>query len=85
MNVFFKPTFIKDFKKNDPDFMAGWNLISFDLEYIFNRLPQIGIQQTSFSQFGEFYVNGSKYTCHIPGCIAIDQDFLYRTFTFTKM
>jgi uracil-DNA glycosylase family 4 len=78
-------TFIKDYKKKEPDFMSGWNCISFDLEYIYNRLPQVGIPQESFTKFGEFYVDGSKYVCHIPGSVAIDQDFLYRTFTFTKM
>lgn len=78
-------TFIKDFKKSQPDFIAGWNLISFDLEYIYNRLPQIGLNQSSFTKFNEFYVDGSKYVCHTPGTVAIDQDFLYRTFTFTKM
>ncbi len=78
-------TFIKDLKEVEPDFISGWNAIAFDLEYIYNRLPQIGIKQTSFSSFGEFYVDGSKYVCHIPGIVAIDQDFLYKTFTFTKM
>lgn len=77
--------FIKDFKDKDSDYICGWNAINFDLSYIYNRLPQIGINQTSMSKFGEFYVEGSKYVCHIPGTIAIDQDFLYRTFTFTKM
>ena len=78
-------TFIKDFKKCEPDFIAGWNAIAFDLEYIFNRLPRIGLKQESFTRFREFYVEGAKYVCHIPGTVAIDQDFLYRTFTFTKM
>ena len=78
-------SFISDFKKTDPDFLVGWNCISFDLAYIFNRMPQIGMNQRSMSKFGEFYVDGSKYICHIPGCVAVDQDFLYKTFTFTKM
>jgi len=78
-------TFIKDVKVIDPDFIAGWNLINFDLDYIFNRLPKVGITQGSMSRFGEFYIDGSKYVCNLPGCVAIDQDFLYRTFTFTKM
>ena len=77
--------FISDFKDQDPDFLAGWNCISFDLQYIFTRLPQIGIRQTSFTKFNEFYVDGQRYICHIPGTVAIDQDFLYKTFTFTKM
>jgi len=78
-------TFIKDFKQMDPDFIAGWNLINFDMEYIYNRLPQLGIAQATLSKFNEMYVDGSRYICHIPGCVVIDQDFLYRTFTFTKM
>jgi uracil-DNA glycosylase family 4 len=77
--------FIKFFKECDPDFIAGWNAINFDLMYIYTRLPQIKIPQTSMSLFNEFYVDGPKYVCHIPGCTAVDQDFLYRTFTFTKM
>jgi DNA polymerase elongation subunit (family B) len=78
-------SFIKDFKDSDPDFLAGWNCISFDLAYIFNRMPQIGMNQGFMSNFGEFYVDGSKYICHLPGCVAVDQDFLYKTFTFTNM
>jgi uracil-DNA glycosylase family 4 len=77
--------FIKDFKESDPDFMSGWNFINFDMDYIYNRLPQIGIPQGSISIFDEFYVDGSKYICHLPGCVVLDQEFLYRTFTFTKM
>lgn len=77
-------SFIKDFKESDPDFIAGWNAINFDLWYIFNRLPKIGIDTGSFSRFGEFFVDGKKYQCHLPGCYAVDQEFLYRNFTFTK-
>jgi len=77
--------FINYFKDCDPDFIAGWNAINFDLAYIYTRLPQLGIAQSSMSQFKEFYVDGPKYVSHIPGCVSIDQDFLYRTFTFTKM
>lgn len=81
----FLQTFIKDFKNTAPDFISGWNAISFDLSYIYNRLPQLGMQQTSMTSFGEFYIDASKFVCHIPGTVAVDQDFLYRTFTFTKM
>jgi len=77
--------FIKDFKDTDPDFIAGWNAINFDLEYIYNRLPKLGIPQPSLTKFNEFYVEGSKYIAHMPGCVAIDQYFMYRTFTFTNM
>jgi len=78
-------TFIKDFKDSDPDFMSGWNFINFDMDYIYNRLDNIGIPQASFSNFNEIYVDGSRYVCHLPGCVVLDQEFLYRMFTFTKM
>lgn len=78
-------SFIKDYKEMDPDYMAGWNAVNFDMWYIFNRLKNIGIRQTSFNRFNEFYVDGAKYVCYLPGCNVMDQEFLYRTFTFTKM
>ena len=78
-------TFIRDFKKTDPDFMSGWNFINFDMDYIFNRLANIGIPGNTMSNFDEFYVDGPKYVCHLPGTVVLDQEFLYRTFTFTKM
>jgi len=77
--------FIKDFKATDPDFMSGWNFVNFDMDYIFNRLDNIGISQASFSNFNEFYVDGGRYFCHLPGTVVLDQEFLYRMFTFTKM
>lgn len=76
---------IRDFHTLDPDYIAGWNLVNFDLYYIFNRLNIIGIPQASFNKYGEFFVEGEKYFCHMPGCVPLDQEFLYRTFTFTKM
>ena len=76
--------FIKDFKATDPDFITGWNFINFDMDYIYNRLFKIGIPQGSFGIFGEFFVEGAKYFCHMPGTVVLDQEFLYRTFTFTK-
>jgi uracil-DNA glycosylase family 4 len=77
--------FIKDFHEADPDFIAGWNLINFDMDYLYHRFENIGIRPSTFSKFGEMYVDSERYICHIPGTVAIDQDFLYKTFTFTKM
>jgi uracil-DNA glycosylase family 4 len=77
--------FIKDFKDSQPDYIAGWNLISFDLTYIFNRMANIKIPNTTFTEFNEFFVDGDRFICNIPGCVPIDQYFLYRSFTFTKL
>ncbi len=77
-------TFIKDLKKNDPDFMSGWNFIGFDMEYVYNRLPRVKIQQSSMSKFNEFFVDSFRYTCKLPGIVVLDQLHLYKMFTFTK-
>lgn len=77
-------TFITDFKKDDPDFLAGWNSIAFDMEYIFNRLPKLKIAQGSLSKFDEFYVDSFRFSCHLAGCVPLDQLHLYKMFNFTK-
>lgn len=77
--------FIKDFKEKDPDFLSGWNFINFDIDYIYNRLERVGIPQISLSKFGEFYADGKNYICHLSGTVVLDQEFLYKMFTFTKM
>lgn len=75
---------VKDIRTTDPDFIAGWNLM-FDLEYIYNRLPKLGLSQKSISPFNEFFVEASRYICSIAGMVPLDQLYLYRSFTFTQM
>lgn len=77
--------FINDFKKYDPDFMSGWNFIGFDMFYLFNRLRKLRISGAIFSKFSEFYVDGERFLCKLPGCVVLDQMHLYKMFTFTKM
>lgn len=76
--------FIKKFKEHDPDFLSGWNSISFDLTYIFNRIKNIGIQQSSISKFNEFYVNPQYSICRLAGTIVLDQLVLYKNFNQSK-
>ncbi|MFW9871528.1 MAG: family B DNA polymerase [Candidatus Thorarchaeota archaeon] len=78
-------TFIKDFRLTEPDFISGWNLINFDMEYIFNRLPRVNLRAEKLSKFSEFYIDAKRYICHLPGVVVIDQDYVYKTFTFTKL
>jgi len=78
-------SFIRDFKTYDPDFMAGWNFIGFDMEYLFNRMKVLKIAGATMSKFGEFYVDGERFLCKLPGCVVLDQMHLYKSFTFTKM
>ena len=46
--------FIKDFRKSEPDFISGWNLINFDMEYMFNRFPKMNLKIERMSKFSEF-------------------------------
>jgi len=77
--------FIKDWKEYDPDFATGWNFISFDMEYIYNRMTKIKLQHNLMSKYGEFYVDSFRFSCKVAGCVVLDQDHLYKSFTFTKM
>lgn len=77
--------FVKDFPGYDCDYVCGWNLISFDMEYIFNRLKNLKMNPGSLSPFNSFYVDGSRYVCQLPGYVPLDQLYLYKMFTFTKM
>jgi uracil-DNA glycosylase family 4 len=77
--------FIRYFKENDPDFITGWNAISYDLLYIFNRMPRLGMDATILSKFKEFYVDGEKGICNLVGTVPLDQLELYKKFTFTKL
>jgi len=78
-------TFIRDFKKYDPDFVSGWNFIGFDMAYLFNRMKKLRIPGSTMSKFGEFYVDGERFLCKLPGTVVLDQMHLYKMFTFTKM
>jgi uracil-DNA glycosylase family 4 len=78
-------SFINDFKKYDPDFMSGWNFIGFDMFYLFNRMKRLKMAGSIMSKFGEFYVDGERFLCKLPGCVVLDQMHLYKMFTFTKM
>jgi len=78
-------SWIRDFKKYDPDFMSGWNFIGFDMEYMFNRMKRLKMATSIMSKFSEFYCDGERFLCKLPGCIVLDQMHLYKMFTFTKM
>lgn len=77
--------FIRYLKEKDPDFLTGWNAISYDLLYFFNRLPKHGMDTSIMSKFKEFYVDGEKGICNLVGVVPLDQLLLYKKFTFTKL
>lgn len=75
---------LSDLKKMSPDIIAGWNVIGFDLFYIFNRLPKLGIPSEELSKFKEVAVDGQRLYADIMGTVVLDQYRLYRSFTFTQ-
>jgi len=75
---------LKDLKDLDPDIISGWNVIGFDIFYIFNRLPKLGIPSESLSKFGEVAIDGIKMYADIAGITVLDQLRLYQMYTFTK-
>ncbi len=76
--------FYNDISKIDPDYIAGWNVINFDLQYIINRSKNLGVPPENLSPFGEIHLNPEYNYAEIIGRIAVDQDYLYKSFTFTK-
>ena len=75
---------LKDLKNHDPDIISGWHVVGFDISYIYNRLPKLGIPQESLSKFGEVSVDGRQLYADIMGMIVLDQLRLYKTYTFTQ-
>jgi len=75
--------YIKHLKKEDPDSTSGWNYNNFDMCYIFNRLPKIGISQSSYNKFGIFDVDLKYGKVDTPGMMNFCQLELYKEFTFS--
>jgi len=78
--------FIKDLRTLEPDFLVGWNVIGFDLYYIYNRCRKLRIKQESLSKFNEvsFSIDEKRQYCEIAGLVVLDLLRLYRSFTFTQ-
>jgi len=77
-------TFIKDFRRLDPDILTGWNCVGFDIPYIVNRCKKLGIMSTMLSKFNEINMDMARGYADIMGVVVLDQLTLYRRFTFTK-
>jgi len=75
--------YIKHLKKADPDSTSGWNYKNFDMCYIFNRLPKIGIPQNSYCKLGAFNVDMRYDKVDTPGIMNFCQLELYKLFTFS--
>ncbi len=74
--------FVKDIRDIEPDFIAGWNVIRFDMEYISNRSKKIGVPLSAMSKFSEVEIDGVQGFADIAGMNVVDQLELYKKFTF---
>lgn len=76
--------FIKDFHSLDPDFVVGWNVLDFDLQYIYNRCKKLGINPDSLSKFNEVSLDEKSWYPSIAGTILLDKLRLYKEFSQNK-
>jgi len=60
------------------------NCINFDLCYIFNRLPQLGLDQMTLSPFNDSFVDGEKDFASIVGYVVVDMCEIYKGFQLVK-
>ena len=69
-------------RKTEPDVLAGWNVIGFDIPYIYNRLLKKGMDVNKMSPMNYFFVNIHKYNDFVlSGIYVLDMLELYKTLT----
>lgn len=71
---------LMDIKSLDPDIIAGWYL-PYDVGYIFNRLPKIGMNSNDLSSFGYSYIDLDRKTLKIAGITCLDMLEIYKRYT----
>jgi len=73
--------FIKDVRDLEPDYIAGWNVVRFDMSYIYYRGKKLGIPLTLMSKFQEVEADLKQGYVDIAGMNVIDQLTLYKSFS----
>jgi len=77
-------SFLAAIRKNNPDFICGWNSNRFDMPYIISRMKKLNIQSKELSPFGNLYANGhGKVIC--TGLVCLDQLQLYKDLTYITL
>ena len=76
--------FVSDLHQFNPDIITGWNVINFDMCYIFNRMPKLGLDPNTLSQFGDVYIDGDTQFANVPGYVIIDMCKLYKHLQLKK-
>jgi DNA polymerase elongation subunit (family B) len=74
--------FIEVWRRSKIDIVTGWNVDTFDLQYIINRCKNLNVDCSDLSPVGKVEVkkNGK---CFIAGITILDYIDLYKKFSFT--
>jgi uracil-DNA glycosylase family 4 len=71
--------FAKAIKKYDPDLLVGWNIMGFDIIYIYNRMKKVGLNPDILSPYGTTSINPNKYgEVNVYGLYILDLLDLYK-------
>lgn len=76
--------FLEQIRKNDPDFICGWNSSYFDFPYIIGRMRKLNIPMRNLSPFGNVYASGNGRVI-ITGYVPMDQLILYKDYTYITL
>lgn len=76
--------FCEAIKNEDPDLLAGWNSIGFDIIYIYNRMKANRINSNLLSPLGSVMINPNKYgEVYISGLYVLDMLQLFKDFSMS--
>lgn len=77
--------FSKVIKTLNPDLLAGWNCLNFDMFYICNRMKKLGLNLDLLSPYGHTLFNDNRYgDINIYGLYIVDMLDLYKTYVQNK-
>lgn len=84
--------FLQFWRQVDPDIITGWNIETFDIPYIANRIDRIlgegeskKLSPWDICKVDKLFVKGNEeVTCSIPGVAILDYLALYKKFTYVK-
>lgn len=76
--------FINEIHRYNPDYITGWNVVNFDLQYLYSRMKKLKMDPNTLSPFNNFYINAKHNICEINGYVVIDMMTAYKNLTYTN-
>lgn len=76
--------FIDKWNEINPDAITGWNIQSFDVPYLLNRIKTLfhGTKRHELSKIDKIYYDKTYNEYRIPGVSTLDYMLLYKQYTF---